>query len=206
MALAPSHRDDRWSPLTRRGPPENTGATGCCPREPSSHRSAVRNRGFQLQLHIATTARTELTEPQPASAGDEPCSKRTTQSGKLSGKRGCRLLIMRQAGSCTRPGLLVLGWSPRWNRTGDSILTMEPPGTAVRTGVVPGHARPSGPQLSALSTHNYGLSSWPVPTTGSEGEPLTRRPAFHTPTMWAGSARMVMSASGSPSRMMRSAS
>jgi hypothetical protein len=43
-------------------------------------------------------------------------------------------------------------------------------------------------------------------STGSEGGPLTWRPAFHTPTMWAGSARMVMSASGSPSTTMRSAS
>jgi hypothetical protein len=35
-----------------------------------------------------------------------------------------------------------LGGAPRRNRTGDPILTMEPPGTAVRTGVSPGHARP----------------------------------------------------------------
>jgi hypothetical protein len=32
--------------------------------------------------------------------------------------------------------------APRRNRTGDPILTMEPPGTAVRTAVSPGHARP----------------------------------------------------------------
>jgi len=43
-----------------------------------------------------------------------------------------------------------LGWSPRRNRTGDPILTMEPPGTAVRTAVSPGRARPSGTKLSAL--------------------------------------------------------
>src|SRR5215211_8466846 len=48
-----------------------------------------------------------------------------------------------------------------------------------------------------------GLQSWSV---RSEGRPLTWRPAFHTPAMWAGLARMVMSASGSPSTMMRSAS
>ena len=44
-----------------------------------------------------------------ASAGDEPCSKRTTQSGK----RGCRLLITRQAGCCTRPDLWLCVGAPR---------------------------------------------------------------------------------------------
>ena len=33
-------------------------------------------------------------------------------------------------------------WSPHRNRTGDPILTMEPPGTAVRMLVFPGRARP----------------------------------------------------------------
>jgi hypothetical protein len=60
-----------------------------------------------------------------ASAGDAPCLKRTTQSGKLSGKRGCRLLITRQAGHRTRPELLVCGGAPRRNRTGDPILTID---------------------------------------------------------------------------------
>src|SRR5215216_4241657 len=40
--------------------------------------------------------------------------------------------------------------APRRNRTGDPILTMEPPGTAVRTAVCAGEARPSGPKLSVL--------------------------------------------------------
>src|SRR5215218_8840761 len=35
---------------------------------------------------------------------------------------------------------------------------MEPPGTAVRTAILAGHARPSGPKLSALSTRSYGFS------------------------------------------------
>ena len=43
-----------------------------------------------------------------------------------------------------------LGGAPRRNRTGDPILTMEPPGTAVRTAVCAGEARPSGPKLSVL--------------------------------------------------------
>jgi hypothetical protein len=48
--------------------------------------------------------------------------------------------------------------APRRNRTGDPILTMEPPGTAVRTAVSPGHARPWVPKLSALSTHSNAFS------------------------------------------------
>jgi hypothetical protein len=42
-------------------------------------------------------------------------------------------LRTREAGRRTRPELLVWGGAPRRNRTGDPILTMEPPGTAVRT-------------------------------------------------------------------------
>jgi hypothetical protein len=66
---------------------------------------------------------------------------------------------MRQAGCWTRPELLVCGGAPRRNRTGDPILTMEPPGTAVRNAVSPGHARPSGPKLSVLFQRSYVLSS-----------------------------------------------
>jgi hypothetical protein len=36
---------------------------------------------------------------------------------------------------------------------------MEPPGTAVRTAVSPGHARPSGPKLWVLSWRRYALTS-----------------------------------------------
>jgi hypothetical protein len=50
-----------------------------------------------------------------------------------------------------------LGGAPRRNRTGDPILTMEPPGTAVRTPVSPGHARPSRPKLSVLFQRSYAL-------------------------------------------------
>src|SRR5215207_3210895 len=42
---------------------------------------------------------------------------------------------------------------------GHEPLTMEPPGTAVRTAVSPGHARPSGPTLSVLFRRGYALSS-----------------------------------------------
>jgi hypothetical protein len=48
--------------------------------------------------------------------------------------------------------------APRRNRTGDPILTMEPPGTAVRTAVCPGHARPSRPKLSVHFRRSYVLT------------------------------------------------
>src|SRR5512132_4305022 len=35
---------------------------------------------------------------------------------------------------------------------------MEPPGTAVRTAVSPGHARPSGPKLSVLLSRSYAFT------------------------------------------------
>src|SRR5215216_4247920 len=68
---------------------------------------------------------------------------------------------MEEAGCWTRPVLLVWCGAPRRNRTGDPILTMEPPGTAVRTAVLPGHARPSGPKLSVLFRRSYALSFKP---------------------------------------------
>jgi hypothetical protein len=48
--------------------------------------------------------------------------------------------------------------APRRNRTGDPILTMEPPGTAVRTAVSPGHARPYRPKLSVLLRRSYAFT------------------------------------------------
>src|SRR6266508_5168791 len=51
-----------------------------------------------------------------------------------------------------------LGGAPRRNRTGDPILTMEPPGTAVRNAVSPGRTRPSRPKLSVQSTCRYAFS------------------------------------------------
>ena len=56
-------------------------------------------------------------------------------------------MAVRGSRACKRPGVGPacadgLGWSPRRNRTSDPILTMEPPGTAVRTAVSPGRARP----------------------------------------------------------------
>jgi hypothetical protein len=65
---------------------------------------------------------------------------------------------MRQAGCWTRSELVVCGGAPRRNRTGDPTLTMEPPGTAVRTAVSPGHTRPSGPKLSVLFRRSYAFT------------------------------------------------
>jgi hypothetical protein len=86
----------------------------------------------------------------------------TTASDLLANRWQLAILLppgMRQAGCWTRPRLLVWGGAPRRNRTGDPILTMEPPGTAVRTAVPPGHARPSGPKLSVLLRRRYALTS-----------------------------------------------
>jgi hypothetical protein len=47
--------------------------------------------------------------------------------------------------------------APRRNRTGDPILTMEPPGTAVRTAVSAARVRPSGPKLWVLFRRSYAL-------------------------------------------------
>jgi hypothetical protein len=52
-----------------------------------------------------------------------------------------------------------LSGAPRRNRTGDPILTMEPPGTAVRTAVLAGNARPSGSKLSVLLRPSYAFTS-----------------------------------------------
>ena len=54
-----------------------------------------------------------------------------------------------------------LGGAPRRNRTGDPILTMESPGTAVRTAVPPVRARPSGPKLPVLLRRSYAFTFKP---------------------------------------------
>jgi len=79
--------------------------------------------------------------------------------------------------------------APRRNRTGDPILTMEPPGTAVRTAISPARARPPGPKLSVLLRRSYALSqavggdpcsssAWrpsaASPTTPRSGSPLRK--------------------------------
>jgi hypothetical protein len=59
-----------------------------------------------------------------------------------------------------RPGLSCgfCGGAPRRNRTADPILTMEPPGTAVRTAASPGRARPWAPKLSVLFRPSYAFT------------------------------------------------
>jgi hypothetical protein len=48
--------------------------------------------------------------------------------------------------------------APRRNRTGDPVLTMEPPETAVRNPVFAGRARPSGSKVSVLFRRSYVFS------------------------------------------------
>jgi hypothetical protein len=55
-------------------------------------------------------------------------------------------------------------WSPPPESNRRPILTMEPPRTAVRMLVSPGHARPKGPKLSVLFRGSYALPQamhWP---------------------------------------------
>ena len=92
-----------------------------------------------------------------ASAGDVPLLKTYNSVWQTLWQSGCRLLITRQDESETRLGCWFVV-EPRRNRTGDPILTMEPPGTAVRTAISPGHARPSRPKLSVLFRRSYALS------------------------------------------------
>src|SRR5512133_3272119 len=106
----------------------------------------------------------------------------TTASDLLANRWQLAVLLppgMRQAGCWTRPELLVWGGAPRRNRTGDPILTMEPPGTAVRKPVSPGRARPSGPKLSVLFRRSYVLSF----------EPCTNRLSTFALGRWAAEKR-----------------
>ena len=48
--------------------------------------------------------------------------------------------------------------APRRNRTGDPILTMEPPETAVRNAVSAGRVRPSGSKSSVLLRPSYAFT------------------------------------------------
>jgi hypothetical protein len=63
----------------------------------------------------STPARDALEWPRRAM---HPDSERTSRTGKLSGKRGYRLLAAQQVGCWTRPELVVWGGAPRRNRTG----------------------------------------------------------------------------------------
>jgi alkanesulfonate monooxygenase SsuD/methylene tetrahydromethanopterin reductase-like flavin-dependent oxidoreductase (luciferase family) len=70
---------------------------------------------------------------------DSQCANRT---GKSLANGSCRPSRHQADRGRTPPELLVWCGAPRRNRTGDPILTMEPPGTAVRNAVFAGRARP----------------------------------------------------------------
>jgi hypothetical protein len=57
-----------------------------------------------------------------------------------------------------------LGGAPRRNRTGDPILTMEPPGTAVRTAV-----SPAGGRSACCTGPASPTATWPPPASWSTG-------------------------------------
>src|SRR5215216_2394046 len=89
--------------------------------------TAARDRQTALVRPIGITVRRPTVRPHPS--------------------LGCVLWTVDDSANATTTSACAgqsLCGAPRRNRTGDPILTMEPPGTAVRTAVSPGHARPSG--------------------------------------------------------------
>ena len=150
----PGSSDDSGAPLVRHPANGVRGVRAQMRRRPERPYSKriVQNRPFLRQLRTSASTTDQLSRnpgtldlasapwtssrARPTGArrvlkwprqAIHPCSKRTTQSGKPSGKRGWRLLITRQAGCCTRPELLVCGGAPRRIRTGDPILTIDAP-------------------------------------------------------------------------------
>ena len=94
-------------------------------------------------------------------AGGPHRLKGINRAGKSLANGGWRLSGRRRAGHRIQPELGFWCGAPRRNRTGDPILTMEPPGTAVRTAIPAGHARPSEPKLSVLLRRSYALTFKP---------------------------------------------
>jgi hypothetical protein len=89
--------------------------------------------------------------PPESNRRSHPQVKIPARGGKLpgtyQGRRGPRPL----RGAVNGPGASrATHLHPSGVAAGHEPLTMEPPGTAVRTGVSPGHGRPSGPRLSVL--------------------------------------------------------
>jgi hypothetical protein len=91
--------------------------------------------------------------------------------------------IARSTGPRCRTASVCAGQSlcgaPRRNRTGDPILTMESPGTAVRNPVFPGHARPSGAKLSVLLPRSYAFTDRRALIISGAGR-------NHTSSCWVG--------------------
>jgi hypothetical protein len=81
---------------------------------------------------------------------------RQSASQQGMGSLDSRCLIERHGDQCFRWSEPM--WSPPPERTGDPILTMEPPGTAVRTALSPGRARPSEPKLLVLFRRSYAFT------------------------------------------------
>jgi Wax ester synthase-like Acyl-CoA acyltransferase domain len=81
-------------------------------------------------------------------------------------------------------------------------LTMEPPGTAVRTAVLAGHARPSGSKLSVLLRSGYAFTSWSC--AGRRGtEPSCHQPSLCSPLVCQPPGPAVCQSSGQPGGRLR---
>jgi hypothetical protein len=79
-------------------------------------------------------------------------------SGKFLARQTWTLTSMTQNRNAVGPGRPRCGRRPCRNSIEEHILTMEPPGTAVRTAVSPGHARPWRLKLSVLFRRSYAFS------------------------------------------------
>jgi hypothetical protein len=122
-----------------------------------------------MDVSADRSTRTSAPRRQPAPAETLQLPRRRRPTGEApplpfhlqtSGVRWLivRSSVMEEAGRWTRPDLPVWGGAPRRNRTGDPILTMEPPGTAVRNPVFAGRARPSGSKVSVLFRRSYAFA------------------------------------------------
>jgi hypothetical protein len=95
-------------------PKPQVSATAMNPRHRSNRigRAATRARCIQRLRHGELDQRapgTPLRWPRQATHFD---SERTSRTGKLSGKRGCRVFVTRQVRSRTRPDLRCCGGAP----------------------------------------------------------------------------------------------
>jgi hypothetical protein len=156
------------------GPP---GCRPCIPSAPPCLCDQLAGRGRQRErvdaggwLEVADHDRS-LHQGHGRGAGQsEPCPPVTRRPTIDLGHRDQALHRVpndAESRSAARQRKPRCGRCPRPEVQRERILTMEPPGTAVRTAVSPGHARPSGPQLSVLFRISYGFTFGDVMPSGA---------------------------------------
>ena len=95
-------------------------------------------------------------EPRLTWANARQRVQRSAFSLVIAASRCYLIQMLRSALTCTNG---CSCWSPDEENSPRFFLTMEPPGTAVRTAVSPGHARPSGLKLSVLLRPTHAFTS-----------------------------------------------